>query len=67
MYFLGGVRGWDSQAKLWEFVERGALVLHTPSFDEWKRVRELMRQYRDTPMDLADAFLVVLADRDCDL
>lgn len=31
LYFLGGVRGWDSQARLWRFVERGAILLHTPA------------------------------------
>jgi predicted nucleic acid-binding protein len=62
MYFLGGVRGWQSQAILWRLVERGALLLHNPHADEWERVRELMEQYRDTPMDLADASLVALAE-----
>lgn len=62
LYFLGGIRGWSSQAKLWRFVEQGALVLHTPGPDEWKRVRELMAQYEDTPMDFADASLVSLAE-----
>lgn len=62
MYFLGGIRGWESQAPLWRFVERGALLLHNPQADEWQRVRQLMEQYRDTPMDLADASLVALAE-----
>ena len=62
MYFLGGIRGWQSQAALWRFVEKGAMLLHNPNADEWKRVCELMEQYRDTPMDLADASLVVLAE-----
>lgn len=62
LYFLGGIHGWHSQATLWRFVERGALLLHNPQADEWRRVRALMEQYRDTPMDLADASLVSLAE-----
>lgn len=62
LYFLGGIRGWQSQVSLWRFVERGALRLHNPQPDEWQRIRALMEQYRDTPMDLADASLVSLAE-----
>lgn len=62
LYFLGGIRGWDSQARLWQFVERGAMLLHTPNPDEWQRVRDLMEKYKDTPMDFADASLVSLAE-----
>lgn len=62
MHFLGGVRGWQSQAVLWRFFERGALQLHHPQPDEWVRIRALMEQYQDTPMDIADASLVWLAE-----
>ncbi len=62
LYFLGGIRGWPSQAALWRFVERGGLSLHNPQADEWRRVRALMEQYHDTPMDFADASLVALAE-----
>lgn len=63
MYFLGGIHGWQSQAALWRFVERGALLLHNPQAHEWRRVRELMEQYQDRPMDLADASLAALAEQ----
>jgi predicted nucleic acid-binding protein len=33
------------------------------AIDEWNRMRELMRQYHDCPMDLADASLVAAAER----
>lgn len=62
LYFLGGIRGWTSQARLWRFIETGAMILHPPGPDEWKRVRELMAKYHDTPMDFADASLVTLAE-----
>ena len=62
MYLLGQIQGWNSQAALWRFVERGAVIFHTPSNGEWKRLRELMEKYQDTPMDFADASLVVLAE-----
>lgn len=62
MYLLGELRGWKGQLALWRYLEKGALVLHSPNDDEWRRVRELMEQYQDTPMDLADASLVVLAE-----
>ena len=36
---------------------------HTPSEGEWERIRALMEQYHDTPMDFADASLVSVAER----
>jgi predicted nucleic acid-binding protein len=62
MYFLYRLRGWEGQDTLWDFVDRGALILHTPNESEWKRMRVLMGKYQDTPMDLADASLVVVAE-----
>ena len=62
MYFLQQLRGWEGQAALWDFVGRGALFLHAPSDEETARMRALMEKYQDTPMDLADASLVALAE-----
>ena len=62
MYFLYQLRGWFAQEILWQFVERKALHLHTSGIDEQQRIRELMRQYQDVPMDLADASLVSAAE-----
>ncbi len=62
MYLLGELRGWKGQLALWRYLEKGALILHSPGDDEWGRIYELMDQYRDTPMDLADASLVVIAE-----
>jgi len=61
MHFLGKARGWEAQAALWQFVRRGALQLHVPGVGEESRIEELMEQYRDTSMDLADASLVAAA------
>jgi predicted nucleic acid-binding protein len=63
MYLLWRAGGLPAQEELWGYVADGLVVLHTPELDEWKRMRELMRQYHDTPMDFADASLVVAAER----
>lgn len=62
MYLLGNLRGWSGQLALWRFLEQDALRVHTATEGEWQRMRALMEQYRDTPMDLADASLVVAAE-----
>lgn len=62
MYFLYHLREWEAQDALWELVANGCLRLHTPSANEWQRMRTLMEKYQDTPMDLADASLVVMAE-----
>jgi len=62
MHFLGGLGGWTAQAALWRFLEENALVIYAPNLQETLRIRTLMEQYRDVPMDLADATLVALAE-----
>lgn len=62
MYFLHQLKGWQAQNILWQFIERKALVLHPTNFQEQKRMWKLMKQYRDVPMDLADASLVTAAE-----
>ncbi len=63
MYLLWRAGGLPAQEELWNYLADGLVMLHTPEVGEWKRMRELMRQYHDTPMDLADASLVVAAER----
>ena len=58
MYFLYHLRGWQAQNILWQFTQRKALILHTTSPAEQHRMQELMEQYQNVPMDLADASLV---------
>ncbi len=62
MYFLGDLKGWRGRETLWKFIERGALRVHVSTDSETKRMMEPMEKYRDTPMDLADASLVALAE-----
>jgi predicted nucleic acid-binding protein len=60
MYLLGDAGGWKGQEALWLLVTRGDLEVVSPERTE--RVRDLMKKYRDLPMDLADATLVALAE-----
>jgi uncharacterized protein len=43
-------------------LQAGAATLFSLSEDHLGRIHELMRKYRDLPMDLADASLVLLAE-----
>ena len=63
MYLLGREIGPEGQDKLWQLVARGLVVIHSAADDEWRRLRDLMAEYADAPMDLADASLVVAAER----
>lgn len=54
------------QAQALEFMDavaQGACVVPTPPDDALSRAASLMRRYRDLPMDLADASLVILAEQ----
>jgi predicted nucleic acid-binding protein len=62
MYFAYDAGGWPMQNALWELVRRGEFRLQVPDEGTEVRMQELMEQYRDTPMDLADASLVVAAE-----
>jgi hypothetical protein len=62
MYLLGF--SWRAQDALWEFLERGGVTLLSLEPRDRARMRELMEKYRDVPMDLADAALVRVAERE---
>jgi hypothetical protein len=62
MYLLGF--SWRAQDALWEFLERGAVTLLSVESADFARIRELMKKYKDLPMDLADAALVRVAERE---
>lgn len=62
MYLLGRYGGWSAQQELWGYVVDQILVLHVNSESEQARMQVLMTQYRDLPMDLADASLVAAAE-----
>jgi uncharacterized protein len=55
--------GLPAQEELWGYLADGLVVLHIPTATEWERIRTLMQQYHDAPMDLADASLVTAAER----
>lgn len=62
MYLLGET--WRGQRALWSRLETGALTLVPLDVADAPRMRELMEKYRDLPMDLADAALVRVAERE---
>jgi len=62
MYLLSF--SWEAQMALWEMIETGAVEILVLGKDDVGRMRELMRKYRDLPMDLADAALVRVAERE---
>ncbi len=62
MYLLGF--DWRGQEALWNLLSRGVVVLSPLDATDFPRMRELMSKYRDLPMDLADAALVRVAERD---
>jgi predicted nucleic acid-binding protein len=53
-----------AQAALWEMLDRGALQLLPLDASDAPRIRELMRKYANRPMDLADAALLRVAERE---
>ena len=62
MYMLRAY--WRAQEALWEMIETGAVEILPLGIDDVPRMQELMRKYRDLPMDLADAALVRAAERE---
>lgn len=62
MYLLHREAGYPGQAELWDYVRNNLLSFHVNSDEEIVRMEALMRQYRDRPMDLADASLVAAAE-----
>ena len=62
MYMLRAY--WQAQESLWEMIEMGAVEILPLGNDDVPRMKELMRKYRDLPMDLADAALVRVAERE---
>ena len=52
---------WEVQDSLWLFIQRGGIEIFPFEKELLIRCHELMKQYRDLPMDLADGTLVALA------
>src|SRR5437588_51670 len=62
MYLLGKQFVWAGQEPLWRWVRNGLLQIAAVDGDLLARLPMLMEQYRDVPMDMADASLVALAE-----
>ena len=62
MYLVHRAGGYPAQAALWALRATQRLVLHDLTTTEIDRIATLMGKYRDTPMDLADASVVVVAE-----
>jgi predicted nucleic acid-binding protein len=62
MYLLRGHP--DAQDSLWSMLERRAFEILPLDAQDAPRMRELMKKYADRPMDLADAALVRVAERE---
>jgi uncharacterized protein len=62
MYLLAELP--KAQEALWEMLDRGALQLLTLDKGDAPRMRELMKKYGNRPMDLADAALLRVAERE---
>lgn len=62
MYMLGKVGGIRYVSELWEIYQKGVLRIHDLTSDEINRMKFLMMKYHDTPMDLADASLIAIAE-----
>jgi uncharacterized protein len=62
MYLLGDLP--KAQEALWEMLARGVLQLLSLDLADVPGIRELMSKYGDRPMDLADAALVRVAERE---
>ncbi|MDH5666833.1 MAG: PIN domain-containing protein [Nitrospira sp.] len=62
MYLLSF--SWKAQDALWEMVERGVVEVLPLTKHDMSRARVWMKKYKDLPMDLADAALVAMAERE---
>src|SRR5258708_2255808 len=62
MYLLGQTGGHRFQSGLWDWRRDGRLLLIDVTHSEANRMDALMAQYRDVPMDLADASLLAVAE-----
>lgn len=62
MYLLG--LSWQAQKALWEILETGTVRLLSLGDDDIPHMKSLMEKYQDLPMDMADAALVRVAERE---
>jgi uncharacterized protein len=62
MYLLNDLL--PAQEALWEMLARKAVELLPLGLGDLPRIRELLRKYADRPMNLADAALIRVAERE---
>lgn len=62
MYLLSF--SWRAQKALWELIEMGTIKLLLLDETDIEPMKNLMEKYRDLPMDMADAALVRVAERE---
>jgi hypothetical protein len=62
MYLLGF--SWRAQEALWQLIECQVVQILSLGFADVPRMMDLIQKYRDRPMDLADAALVRIAERE---
>ena len=62
MYLLGSRLGYKAQETLWAFVSKNRLLFYNLNDVDIVRTENLMKKYRDRPMDFADASLVAAAE-----
>jgi predicted nucleic acid-binding protein len=63
MYLALHRGGWQMQKQLGQLLLDKLLVVYNIQESDFSRLLGLMEQYRDRPMDLADATLVLVAEK----
>lgn len=63
MYLLRRGGGLEAQRELWGYLADGFIKLASPHEDDLRSIFDFMSQYRDMPLDFADASLIVIAAR----
>lgn len=63
MYLALGRGGWKMQKQVAQYLLDDLLLVHEIQSDDYERLFALMAQYQDRPMDLADATLVLTAEK----
>lgn len=62
LYLVHQYGGWKAQAQIWSYLQEDLVTIRFQAESEIDRMRMLMEQYRDIPMDFGDASLVAAAE-----
>lgn len=63
MYLALGVGGWRTQRNLSKMLTMQFVTIYDIATEDYARLFALMEKYQDRPMDLADATLVLTAEK----